>query len=180
MARTYCILRTGGSKTISLADSLKEAGIDVWTPIERRTRRKPRSKVITEIEICVMPTYVFAPVEYLPTLINLSQAMFSPHPDFSVFRYHGAIPVVSEDELAPIRAIEARTAPKEAWPSFTQGEKVKLTQAGFDGMSGMVEVSKGQFVLVAFPGFSTPIKVSALLLERDSVRPDDIAASKAA
>ena len=181
MGKQYCILRTGGSKTLTLADSLKEAGLDAWTPVEHRTRRKPRSKEITEIVICVMPTYVFASAEDLSDLILLSKALISPHPDFSVFRANGAIPIISETELAPIRAVEARTAPKEAWPSFTHGEKVRLSQAGFEGLGGeIVTNSKGQFVLVAFPGFSTPIKVSALLLERDGVCTPDIAASEAA
>lgn len=176
----FCILRTSGSKTLALANSLSKSGLDVWTPIERRTRRKPRSKEIVEITFPIMPTYVFARASDLPALVQLSEAIVSPHPDFSVFRYHGTFPLVSEQELAPIRAIEARTAPKEAWPAFTQGEKVKLSQAGFEGMSGIVEVEQGQYVLVAFPGFSTPIKVSALLLERDGVCGTDIAASKAA
>lgn len=176
----WCILRTSGSKTLALADSLKKVGYDVWTPVERRSRRKPRSQKLIEITIPVMPTYVFARADTLPDMVRLSEALVSPHPNFSVFRYHGAFPLVSEVSLAPIRAVEARTAPKEAWPAFTQGERVKLSQAGFEGMSGMVEMEQGQFVLVAFPGFSTPIKVSALLLERDGVECADIAAPKAA
>lgn len=43
----WFILRTGGARTLALADSLKVAGFDAWTPIGSSSKRKSRNANIT-------------------------------------------------------------------------------------------------------------------------------------
>lgn len=179
----WCILRTGGGSTLPLARSLERGGFHAWTPVEFQTRRVGRNRERVEREVCVMPTYVFAKAYHLPDLVALSMAQFSPHPDFSVFRYFDRFPLIADDSLSHLRAIERRTAPKPAAPVFSQGERVRLTEGGFAGMSGVVETSKGEYTLVCFPNFQIPIKIASFLLLPDMAmnrQPDIGTAAKAA
>ena len=164
----WCILRMSGGSTLPVAQSLAEAGFDVWTPVEVQQSRKPRSKVKVERRVPIMPTYVFARAARLADLIAIAKAPTSPHPQFSVFHYAGRIPLIADRSLEPLRAAERDKTRVKDMPVFTKGERVKLTEGGFAGMSGVVELSKGKFTLVAFPGFQVPIRISSLLLLPDA------------
>jgi len=108
------MLRTSGGKTLPLARSLAATGFDVWTPV-RTLRRQVFAKTATgkrvvETEIPVLPTFVFAREALLEQLVIAAGRSVSPHPDFSIFRYAGRIPLVGDGEIAGLRAEEARAA----------------------------------------------------------------------
>ncbi len=190
----WCILRTSGSSTMPLARGLREAGYDAWTPIEIQNRRRGHSRDRIDREAAIMPSYVFADAARLAELLALSKrpaqcyrrwdkakAEFVIHgiPYFSVFRYDDRFPVIADGSLEPLRVIERRTAPKAIAPVFSQGDRVKLVEGGFAGMSGVVETSKGEYSLVCFPNFPIPIKIASLLLLQDMVSSDHTAAQAA-
>lgn len=164
----WFILRMAGPRTLAVADSLKDAGFDAWTPIGSASKRKPRKPGVEVKGVPVMPTYVFARDHHLHDLLALAVQPVSQHPAFSVFRWDGRIPLIADRSLEYLRRGEARylRRVREGQPvkQFAAGDKVQLSEGGFAGMSGMVETSKGKFTLVCFPGFSTPIKVATLLL----------------
>lgn len=169
----WFILRMAGPRTLAVADSLKDAGFDAWTPIGSSSKRKPRKPGVEAKPVPVMPTYVFARDHHLHDLLAVAAlpSMLTPHPSFSVFRWDGRIPLIADRSLDYLRRGEARylRRVREGQPvkQFAAGDRVQLTEGGFAGMSGMVETSKGKFTLVCFPGFSTPIKVATLLLLGD-------------
>lgn len=169
MARAgqWCILRMAAARTLSVAKSLARDGFDVWTPVEVRQQRRARSRERVEKEIALMPTYVFAPAERLRDLVSLSVLQFSPYPDFTVFRYQDRFPVIADETLRPLRIAERKGTPLEKVRKFTQGERVKLLERGFEGLSGIVETDDGKFALVCFPGFNIPIKVASMHLLTD-------------
>lgn len=177
----WCILRMAGPRTLAVADSLKDAGFDAWTPIGASSKRKSRKPGVEVKGVPVMPTYVFARDHHLHELLAEAASPVSAHPAFSVFRWDGRIPLIADRSLDYLRRGEARylRRVREGQPvrQFAEGDRVQLTEGGFAGMSGMVETTKGKFTLVCFPGFSTPIKVATLLLLGDEqAQPTDIAA----
>lgn len=170
-AEDWIVLRTAGSKTLKLADSLHAAGYDVWTPRETLNKRVPRRRARRSDVIPVMPSYVFARARHLLDLICESETPASQHPDFSVFQHNLRYPLIAEEALAPLRSFERKRIPVQQMPRFSRGEMVKLTEGGFAGLTGVVELTKGQFTMVTFPGFPMPIKISSLLLLAETPQP---------
>lgn len=168
MTEQWCILRTSGTKTMQLADSLVDAGFTAWTPVERRKRRKPRSKALTDIRVPVLPTYVFAASQHLVDLLAEADSATTLHPAFSVFKYFDRYPLIADRQLHRIRAIEERTAEKPR-PLVSPGQPVKTVALGFEGLTGTVESVRGGKAFVTFEGFAQPIMVDTLLLLRDGV-----------
>ena len=179
MAGHWCILRTGGSKTLRLADALAEAGYQVWTPREEYKARLPRRKAKETRHIPIMPTFVFAHARHLVDLARFAQTGLGTYrewcedrqcevvkrfPDFSLQRYNDRYPLIDDIELRPLRHAERRATPLEKVKTFNPGERIKLTEGGFAGMSGIVQTSDGKHTMVCFPNFAIPIKISTLLL----------------
>lgn len=166
--RDWIILRCSGASTLKLAASLKTAGFEVWTPMVQNSARRPRTRKPKEL-VPAMPTYLFAAARHLHTLLAERGHPASDHPDFSVFQHYGRIPLIADAELAPLRTAERKSTPLENVRKFTQGERVKLTEGGFAGMSGVVEGirGKGKFTLVSFPGYAIPIDIDTMLLLAD-------------
>ncbi len=115
MAGTWCILRTSGGRTVPLARSLAAAGFEVWTPV--RTTRRPapgqrrqlvmgqRRKLI-DVDLAILPGFVFARADQLHDLARVAAAEHSPHPSFSVFHQAGRVPLVREGSITGLRAAE--------------------------------------------------------------------------
>ncbi len=118
-AGTWCILRTSGGRTVPLARSLAAAGFEVWTPV--RTIRRPapgqgrrlvmgqRRKLI-DVDLAILPGFVFARAEQLHDLMRAAGAERSPHPSFSVFHQEGRVPLVREDSIMGLRCAELDAA----------------------------------------------------------------------
>jgi hypothetical protein len=110
----WLILRTSAGRTLALAASLGAAGHGVWTP-KRTLRRSLKAKTVSgtrliEIEVAILPTFVFASEHDLEALAELAIGEGRSHPAFSVFRTDGRIPIVGDGEIAGLRAEEAREA----------------------------------------------------------------------
>ncbi len=102
----WCILRTAGSRTLPLARSLAEAGVNAWTPTAIADRRRGRSRVRVEAEAAILPTFVFAPANLVDALLDLESAPTSPHPSFSLFRHNGRVALVAAAEWLAVAASE--------------------------------------------------------------------------
>lgn len=169
--KQWIILRCSGQHTLKLANSLSAEGFDVWTPVETLRKREGPSRSRRADTLPVMPSYVFAASRHLHSLLAESEHPASQHPDFSVFRHWTRIPLIADETLDPLRIAERRRTPFEKIAKFTRGEMVKLLEGGFAGLTGVVELTKGQYTLVTFPGFPMPIKISSLLLVGDNPQP---------
>lgn len=177
----WCVLRTGGPRTLGLAASLQSAGFDAWTPIERIVRRKPRSKVVDHLAAPLTPTYVFVTERHLSELLRL-EGKGAPHPFFSVLRLYGAIVLLEHTALHPLRA-QAQAAYLSTLPErrplrrrgsgnpYTRGELIKLTSGAFAGLQGMVQDSDGVSTTVTLTlfGRSAGVKMSTSQMRADSV-----------
>lgn len=122
-----------------------------------------------------MPTYVFARASQLPELRRALSLPINPFPAFSVFKYYGRIPLVSDRDIACLRAAEQqdsdrreRAARREFRRVIPVGESVRIGSGGFAGMSGLVEGGDGKFALVAFGG-GLRVKIATFLLESNGV-----------
>lgn len=149
----WCILRTSGGRTLPLMRSLREAGFDVWTPVTIVAKRKPRRPGRVELPAAMMPTFVFAPAEQLPQLHGLSRSPINPHPAFSLFKFDGRVPLLTEREMERLREAERRSVPKRRRRTIPAGSKVKPDHGPYAGMTGVVKASNGKFTLVAFGGW---------------------------
>ncbi|WP_158014131.1 transcription termination/antitermination protein NusG [Sphingomonas sanxanigenens] len=179
----WCVLRAAGGSTLRLATSLNEIGMEAWTPSLVISRRIPRSRVRIDKAVPMLPTFVFARARHLDDLLGLAATAKKVQPAFSVFRYQGRVPVISDAGLEPLRTAEAKALPKEQRRVFSAGDAVKLTEGPFAGMSGVVERAQGEFVLVCFPGFRVPLKISSFLLrpnEAEQTQPSQGTAARAA
>jgi hypothetical protein len=163
----WCILRTAPSRTLLLAAALEGAGFRAWTPRETRKIRLPRSRASREVSSPLTPTIVFADYDQLPRLVSMSR-MPSPScstwseqerrqvsvsiPNFTVFKHLDTYPRVADRALDALRVAEETVKPRAARHVFQRNDEVKVYGAGFDGLVGKVERTRGRFTFVEFPG----------------------------
>ncbi len=152
----WCILRMAASSTVALADSLARAGYDVWTPIETKQRRTGPSRDRKQVRAPIMPTYIFARTHHIGELSAIANAWTKDHRDFSLMRFNNRFPLIADACLSAVRLEERRVKPKAQLPAFAPGSSVKLAEGGFAGMSGIVQHTDRDYVLVAFPHTTMP------------------------
>lgn len=172
----WCILRTSGGNTLPVANALVDAGFEVWTPAIMEMRRHGRSRVRKQILSPLASGFVFAREHQIHELVTLSRTPSLTYQvwnsearrmerhgctHFSVFRYQGQYPRVSDRSLDPLRQAEQRAAPRAKIVPLDPGQEVRCPEAGFDGLVGVVQKSKGRHTLVLFPGFSIPVQIDA-------------------
>lgn len=161
IADRWIILRTGGSRTLPLARSLADAGLDVWTPTAVADRRRGRSRVRVEAQVPILPTFVFANAALVQDLIMLEGAITSPHPSFALFRHNGRVAIIGDRELTELRTEEGRAAQAQRKRelarlrtqrrTFTKDQPVIVTEGIFSGLTGRIEQdSSGKFAFVCF------------------------------
>lgn len=134
----WIILRTSGAQTLRLAESLREAGQDAWSPARTLRRympaKTPTGQRLIETDAAILPTIVFVralegKVERDAQLLTLTiEATREPrqHPGFSIFSFMGrhglkVVPFVADDQIRGLREEEA--------------EQARLTQAMRDAES---------------------------------------------
>lgn len=109
----WIILRTSGGQTLPLMRSLREVGVDAWSPartIRRVLRRGRPSEQRLEIDVPILPTFVFAREEQIATIADAAGDPSGQHPAFSLFRHGGRIPLIADGEIAGLRGEEEREA----------------------------------------------------------------------
>jgi transcription antitermination factor NusG len=157
----WCILRSKSRDTMRLAKSLEEDGFEVWTPLETRSIRIPRTNAKRKVRQPIMPSYIFAKAHQLIDLIQLANAAekrrrgagcrLPAHADFRVMHCFGGIPTVTDAALKELRRLEVIRSPKEprisagrprADQPLSKGVVVRIEGGGsFDGLEGKVESS---------------------------------------
>jgi hypothetical protein len=164
-----------GPRTIPVQQSLADAGCDVWTPVCEIEKRRPRSQARTNIEVPILPTFVFAREADLPYLARCTSMMINPHPAFSIFHYCGRIPIIADADIANLREVErqmqrdAVIAKRKASPrTFPAGSAVRLDDGPCAGMSGIVKRGDHRFALVGF-GARFEMEIATFLLSPDRV-----------
>lgn len=181
----WCILRTAPSRTLLLAAALTDAGFRAWTPRETRIVRLSRSKAKKEMTVPLIPTIVFAEYDRLPLLVGISRMpsptiqvwcedehrMVSlPIPSFSVFRHLDVYPRIDDQALDALRVAEQSVKPRRERHTFRRDDPVKIYGAGFDGLIGSVQGTRGRYAIVTFPGFTQSATFDArLLLPADQI-----------
>lgn len=172
--KQWCILRTSGRTTISLAETLAKDEYDVWTPIETRKITVPRANVKREVRLPIMPTYVFAASHHLGELLQLAGMPVRPrrgaglldaaHAAFHVLHCFGGIPIVDDRHLSNLRRLEAKRTPlRRAAYAFPQNSKARVKDGAYGGMTGVVIRSTLDATTLDFGnGWSTKIPTSIL------------------
>jgi hypothetical protein len=109
----WIILRTDGRSTLRLADTLMAAGLATWTP--RRTVKRVKQgrhhlidgkPVTMEVDLPILPTFVFAAASDLVRLLGIAAQPFSPFPAFTVFRFGDRVPLIAPAEIAGLKGEE--------------------------------------------------------------------------
>jgi transcription antitermination factor NusG len=162
----WCILRTNGRATLSLATSLTADGIEAWSPSHVIDQRMPRTKGTRERRMPILPTFVFAKATDIDRILAFARMPRHHHP-FTVFRHLGHIPLLREADIAPLRASERKAIPKHKHRAWEQGQRVRVSEGSFGGLSGRVDAdSRGGFTLVCFNG-QFRVKIASFLLNED-------------
>lgn len=165
-AKDWIILRTSGRNTIQLVETLKADGFEAWTPVEVQSVRKRYSHERITRSFPMTPSFAFARVDRLGSLLALSNMHRKRQPDFSVFHYLGDIPTISDASLEHLRSLEIKVMPKDKKRLYAKGVSVKVPEGPFAGMSGIVETDDGKFALVGFGG-RMKVRVASFLLRPD-------------
>jgi transcription antitermination factor NusG len=125
--------------------------------------RVPRMNVRREIQLPMLPSFVFVRSCHLPDVIELA----STRANFSVFRYLDQIPIISDSALAQLRLSEREAIPRDALPSFGKGAKVRVTNGAFQGLKAKVERCRDGIAVVIFTDWHRPVKISTSILRED-------------
>lgn len=156
----WVILTTAGRQTLPLEESLSDMRFEVWTPKVEDRPDKLRCRVRHIPFKSLVPRFVFARECHVDQLQTMEHVETGPFPQFSIMRRaDGGIPLIADRSLDGFRDYEKqerfahlRTAPPEK--TYQRGEKVNLVVGAFggsfDGMTGIVEKTKGKFVVVMF------------------------------
>jgi transcription antitermination factor NusG len=159
----WCVLRTGGARTIPLARSLAQAGLGAWTPSKTIKRIRPRSRIEQVIEAPIMPTFVFVPAANRFDLQAILRLPSSPHPQFSFFWCGNRSPLISDEEVDRLRLYEMRIrgeTRRVERPAVNVGAPVRVTEGAFAGMSGVIVGENGRRGIVDFGG-NFPVEIDA-------------------
>jgi hypothetical protein len=183
----WCIVQTAPQRTLAVARSLADAGHGAWTPTGAISKRRPRSDERQEVAVPIAPTFVFLPVPddkrgqemRIAEIAGLAKNPRSPHPQFSLFRLAGRIPIIGASSLSGLRVHEeieqlkakqrverarvlaemeadkAALAIKRAQASrYAAGDRVLIAEAGhaYTGAVGLVQTVRGHEAIVAFGG----------------------------
>jgi preprotein translocase subunit YajC len=112
---SWCILRTSSGRTLRLAESLAADGIETWTPRRTIKRAAPgnrrrmvmgQRRVMIEVDLPIVPGFVFARADMLDDIIRASALPFGPHPSFSLLHIGERVPLVGEGQVAGLREAE--------------------------------------------------------------------------
>lgn len=176
---SWCVLRMSGPATLGVASALRDAGFEAWTPSRVEVRRVgPRRKAVDR-PAPLLPSFVFSRYDRLADLVAFVHSpaqtfkvwdatahrmvtMGCPH--FSVMRHGGRYIAVSDRSLDALRTAEQKGRPLAKVKLFLPGERVKCPDAGFDGLTGVVQTTRGRHALVCFDGFAIPVTVPATSL----------------
>jgi transcription antitermination factor NusG len=174
---SWVILRMASGDTLKVAASLTAAGLDVWTPVERKVRRIGESRTRARHEIAMVPSYAFGRVEHVDELLRLAMLPQREHPRFSVYHRRGGIPLVADEQLNALRGEVERSQRLfdrfrrrgKKGPKLEPGSEVRLPDGPFAGFTGVVEEQQGQFTEISLTifGKARSIKVASLLLAPD-------------
>lgn len=177
--RRWFILRMAASRTLAVATSLCNAGITAWTPAMTINRRRPRCKAATEVEVPILPSFVFVAEADLGAVCAALTMPINPHPQFSIFRHAGRIALLTEHQIASLgdeelRLAEVRDAARErarraalkaskrTLPAI--GSEVRVSATAFTGLVGKVEGAKSGAAIVNF-GSGMSMTIEAWHLE---------------
>ncbi|HET7255577.1 MAG TPA: transcription termination/antitermination NusG family protein [Xanthobacteraceae bacterium] len=173
----WCVLRMDGRHTLRLAGTLAKDGFEVWTPIETKTVRVTRANLKREIILPIMPSYVFARIDRLIDLLDLSARRMTPHigaishASFSVMKSGEKIAIVVDHQLQSLRLLELKRSPKRrSTVIFGKGVEVRVKMEGgsFAGMTGVVRRSENGHTLVCFSDRLT-VKMDTSLLDLSEI-----------
>lgn len=123
MTDGWIILRCSGPRTLKLAASLNEGGVEAWTPAQTVVGRKGKARDRVEQQVTILPTFVFARASRLEHLFRARLLPVCPYPSFSIFRHDGRVPVLSDHDIAALHANEEAEA--ERWRVRQQEEMRK-------------------------------------------------------
>ncbi|WP_426255789.1 transcription termination/antitermination NusG family protein [Sphingomonas sp. DC2300-3] len=170
----WIVLRTAAPRTLILAQALLDAGYDVWTPTRMQKRRTLRGKTKTsEVEVPLMPTFVFARQDRQDDLQAVLRMPASPFPAFSIFHHMGKVAKVKNAEVERLRTEELRGKAKRkasgSAPLFAAGQPVRVENDTFRGLTGEVVLCDGSWTVVTFGG-AFDFKIASMHLRTDQVQ----------
>lgn len=158
--KTWCILRCSSQNTLPLVRSLTRAGVEVWTPIEQVTKRVPRANIKRVIDRALLPSYLFASAQDMPNVLAIMNSPSKDHRDFRLFKHNGGVPLIADSTLDALRLIARRSVAKASPPKLTPGDKVKLTEGGFAGLTATIEKPGKEYSSVTLPGLAFSLRVA--------------------
>lgn len=168
----WCILTTNNRRTLRLAQSLSDAGIEAWSP--RAVRKRKISKMhmgFREVEEPIMPGFVFARARHVSELAAVIALPNSPHPMFRIFQHGGRAPVISDIQIGSLHDAEnksKRARRKALRHSVAVGTMVQPTEGICAGLTGVVEEVKGKNAFVNFGGAHRFQIATWLLIDEES------------
>lgn len=180
----WIVLTTKPRFTMTLAETLREDGLEVWTPIESYVFRVPRMNAKRTIRRAGAPGYIFARVIHKDELETLAAMPVKPrrivagenkpaHAPFRLFRDDGKIITIADCALDEMRTWEAKRTPKRvADYAFPRNERVRVKEGPGSGKRGMVIRSTPAKTKILCIGDLYAFEIPTSHLEPDAIQSD--------
>lgn len=169
----WSVLRCAGKETLTLADKLRDNGVEVFAPKHTVRVRLPRSHKYVMKDYPVLPSFLFLPCS------QLALALQTVDRDAGQMIIRGEFVTITEIEVDHMRQEIQRRLPnpkpkvKRAKPivtgpppEFKAGELVEVSMGPFIGRTAKVLWAAHDGVRVEFEDFSGHVSFSAFLLRR--------------
>jgi transcription antitermination factor NusG len=164
----WLVLRCAAPVTLRLADSLKGAGIEAWTPVHDGAPLVARYVFARGVHLSELLRLIHNPfMTYLVWDAELRRMVARGHPYFRLMPSLESgrdWALVRDAHLNALRAIEGRRKPRGAVKAIPVGTTVRLLEGGFAGLDGVVQSVRKKVAMVSFKGFPMPIEVGCWLL----------------
>lgn len=130
--QNWLVLRCPGSKTLDVADRLAELGVNAWTPIWRRKRRRPRDGRFEWNVLACIPSFVFVADDYREDTDDLMSSLVVTQ--CSWMRDQGRVVGCPERTLSPLRKISDDDQTPPVVPIPPIGSVRRINDGAFQGL----------------------------------------------
>lgn len=158
-------LRCHSLQTLQLADGLASLGVGAWSPRVPIRRRLPRARTTEVRVVALLPSFVFVPFDRLELAVGLGMA--GKVPTSRPFTFLGQRPVLPDEQLTGLRAIEGRKrTDRDGFAMFRPGALVRLLYGPLHGQLVTVIARKGRdHWLVELVGLRRRLLAPSFLLQ---------------
>lgn len=172
----WCILSVKWrhrERTLKLAQALAREGFQAWVPVEKRRVDVPRMNAKREVELPLLPGYIFV---HRSGLVGLIQHI-AANTLLRILRNADGFHIATDRALDRLRAREQEFADRYcaglrkegvlASKALNKGDKIRSRDGSFGGKEGVVLSSDRKKTIVCFDRFFNRVEIPTSIITDD-------------